>query len=113
MNTGTFTRRNFTGRLATILSAAGLTGAALAGSSEARTDKESIRKLNGDGKPVDGKSMISPIVIHHGLIYVAGVGAHDPGPAEQFEIGHHTTMVMDNIKKLVEAGGGAMDSVLQ
>jgi len=113
MNTGTFTRRNFTGRLATILSAAGLTGAALAGSSEARTDKESIRKLNGDGKPVDGKSMISPIVIHHGLIYVAGVGAHDPGPAEQFEIGHHTTMVMDNIKKLVEAGGGTMDSVLQ
>jgi len=113
MNSGTFTRRNFTGRLATILSAAGLSGAALVGKSEAKTDKDSIRKLNGDGKPADGKQMITPIVIHNGLIYVAGIGAHDPGPADQFEIGHHTTMVLDNVKKMVETGGGTMDSILQ
>jgi 2-iminobutanoate/2-iminopropanoate deaminase len=107
-----FTRRNLAGRLATILSAAGFTGAALAGKAEARTDK-GIRKLNGDGKPADGKQMITPIVIHNGLIYVAGIGAHDPGPADQYEIGHHTTMVLDNVKKNVEIGGGTMDSVLQ
>jgi 2-iminobutanoate/2-iminopropanoate deaminase len=115
MNSGIFTRRNFTGRLATILSAAGLTGAALAGSSEAKADKDDkgIRKLNSDGQPADGKQMITPIVIHNGLIYVAGQGAHDSGPADQFEIGHHTTIVMDNVKKLVEAGGGTVDSILQ
>jgi len=112
MNSGTFTRRSFTGRLATILSAAGLTGAALAGSSEAKTDK-GIRKLNSEGKAADGKQMITPIVVHNGLIYVAGQGAHDPGSADQFEIGHHTTIVMDNVKKLVEAGGGTVDSILQ
>jgi len=112
MNSGTFTRRSFTGRLATILSAAGLTGAALAGSSEAKTDK-GIRKLNSEGKAADGKQMITPIVVHDGLIYVAGQGAHDPGSADQFEIGHHTTIVMDNVKKLVEAGGGTVDSILQ
>lgn len=112
MNLGTFTRRKFAGRLATILSAAGFTGAALAGKAEAKADK-SIRKLNGEGKPADGKQMITPIVIHNGMIYVSGQGAHDPGPAEQFEIGKHTTIVMDNVKKLVEAGGGTVDSIVQ
>jgi 2-iminobutanoate/2-iminopropanoate deaminase len=84
----------------------------LAGSAEATAD-DSIRKLGDDGKPADGKQMITPIVVHNGLIYVAGQGAHDSGPAEQFEIGHHTTIVMDNVKKLVEAGGGTVDSILQ
>jgi 2-iminobutanoate/2-iminopropanoate deaminase len=112
MNSGAFTRRNFTGRLATILSAAGLTGVALAGRAEAKAAK-GIRKLNSEGKPADGKQMITPIVLYDGLIYVAGQGAHDSGPADQFEIGHHTTIVMDNVKKLVEAGGGTVDSILQ
>jgi 2-iminobutanoate/2-iminopropanoate deaminase len=112
MNFGTFTRRNFAGRLAAVLSSVGLTGTVLAGSAEGATD-EGIRKLGDDGKAADGKQMITPIVVHNGLIYVAGQGAHDPGPAEQFEIGHHTTIVMDNVKKLVEAGGGTVDSILQ
>ena len=106
------TRRNFAGRLAAILSAAGLSRTALAATSAANTDQD-IRKLNGDGKTADGKQMITPIVVHNGLIYVAGQGAHDPGPAEQFEIGRHTTIVMDSVKKLVEAGGGTVDSILQ
>jgi enamine deaminase RidA (YjgF/YER057c/UK114 family) len=112
MNIGTFTRRNFAGRFAAVLSSVGLTGAVLAGSAQAAAD-DSIRKLGDDGKPADGKQMITPIVVHNGLIYVAGQGAHDPGPADQFEIGHHTTIVMDNVKKLVEAGGGTVDSILQ
>jgi len=88
--------------------------AALAGRSEgkAKADK-SIRKLKEDGTAADPKSFITPIVIHNGLIYVAGQGAHDPGPAEQFEIGHHTTMVMDKVKKLVETGGGTVNGILQ
>jgi 2-iminobutanoate/2-iminopropanoate deaminase len=110
MNFGPFTRRNFAARLAAL--AAGLSGTALAGTSDAKADQD-IRKLNSDGKPADGKQMITPIVIHNGLIYVAGQGAHDTGPAEQFEIGHHTTIVMDNVKKLVETGGGTVDSILQ
>ncbi|HXW93992.1 MAG TPA: RidA family protein [Terriglobales bacterium] len=112
MNFGPFTRRSFAGRLAAVLSAAGLTTTGLTGSSGAMTDQD-IRKLDSNGKAADGKQMITPIVVHNGLIYVAGQGAHDPGPAEQFEIGRHTTIVMDNVKKLVEAGGGTVDSVLQ
>jgi 2-iminobutanoate/2-iminopropanoate deaminase len=120
MNSGTFTRRNFAGRLAGLFSALGFGGAALAGASDKKSkdkdnekDEHVIRKLDSDGKPSDKGSFITPIVIYDELIYVAGQGAHDPGPADQFEIGHHTTIVMDNIKKHVETGGGTMDSILQ
>jgi 2-iminobutanoate/2-iminopropanoate deaminase len=112
MSSGSFTRRIFTGRLGAMISAAGLTGVALTRSAEAKTEK-GIRKLDSDGKPADGKQMITPIVVHDGLIYVAGQGAHDTGPAEQFEIGKHTTIVMDKVKQLVQNGGGTVDSILQ
>jgi 2-iminobutanoate/2-iminopropanoate deaminase len=112
MNFTPFTRRNLAGRLAAVLSGAGLSATALTGRVAAATDQE-VRKLDSNGKPADGKQMITPIVVHNGLLYVAGQGAHDPGPAAQFEIGHHTTIVMDNVKKLVEAGGGTVDSILQ
>jgi 2-iminobutanoate/2-iminopropanoate deaminase len=112
MSSGSFTRRIFTGRLGAMLSAAGLAAAALATSAEAKSEK-GIRKLDSDGKPADGKQMITPIVVHDGLIYVAGQGAHDTGPAEQFEIGKHTTIVMDKVKQLVQNGGGTVDSILQ
>jgi 2-iminobutanoate/2-iminopropanoate deaminase len=113
MNSGTFTRRSFTGRIAALLSAAGLSGAALTGKAEAKTNDKGVVKLGSDGKPSDPKSFIAPVVIHNGLAYVAGQGAHDTLPQEQWEIGHHTTIVMDNLKKLVEIGGGTMDSIVQ
>jgi 2-iminobutanoate/2-iminopropanoate deaminase len=112
MNSGLFTRRMFTGGLTAMLSAVGLSGAALVGVAQAQTD-DGVRKLDSDGKPADGKQMITPIVLHNGLIYVAGQGAHDSGPAEQYDIGKHTKIVMDNVKKLVENGGGTVDSILQ
>lgn len=112
MSSGSLTRRIFAGRLAGLFSTVGI-GAALTSSvAEAKT-KSGVQKLDSDGKPSNAKDFITPIVIHNGLVYVAGQGAHDSGPAEQFEIGKHTTIVMDKVKKLVETGGGAMDSVLQ
>ncbi len=114
MNTGSLTRRNFSGRLTALLSASGLAVLGLAGRSEAKAKSDKgIRKLNDDGKPADPKSFITPVIVHNGLIYVAGQGAHDSGPAEQFEIGKHTTTVMDKVKKCVETGGGTVDSILQ
>ena len=114
MNSTVLSRRNFAGLLAPVFSAFGL-AALLSKPSEARGSHEDkgVRKLNDQGKPAEGNSMISPIVVHHGLAYIAGVGAHDSGPAESWEIGAHTTKVMDNIKKLVEAAGSSMDNVVQ
>lgn len=114
MNTGSVSRRNFTGRLTAMLSAAGVALVGLVGHADAKAKSDkSVRKLNDDGKPADPKSFITPVIVHNGLIYVAGQGAHDSGPAEQFEIGKHTTIVMDKVKKCVETGGGTVDSILQ
>jgi len=115
MNSNTFTRRNFAIRLAPVFSALGL-AAMLPKDSAAKSSKHQdmgVTKLNEEGKPNESNSFIMPIVIHNGVAYIAGVGAHDSGPAESWEIGAHTTKVMDNIKKLVEAAGSTMDDVLQ
>src|SRR5207302_4934690 len=80
------------------------------GRSESHDRRSQTRR---DGKPADPKDFITPIVINNNLIYVAGQGAHDPGPAGQFEIGKHTAIVMDKVKRLVEIGGGTVDSILQ
>ena len=115
MISDTFTRRNFATRLAPVLSAFGM-AALLSKPSAAKSSKHEdmgVTKLNEEGKPNEGNSFIMPIVIHNRVAYIAGVGAHDSGPAESWEIGAHTKKVMDNIKKLVEAAGSTMDDVLQ
>lgn len=112
----TFTRRMFGVRFASALSALGVASAVLpehgmAQNSVAETN--GIRKLNAEGKPGSDKDVIMPIVIHDGLIYVSGVGAHDSRDQKEWTIESHTTMVMDKIKKLVEVGGGTADTILQ
>lgn len=114
MSSDSLTRRNFAARLAPLFSFFGLTvlfrKPAVAENAQSESE---VRKLNDEGKPAEGTQFITPIVVHNGLIYVAGVGAHDPGPAQSWDIAAHTTKVMNNIKKLVEAGGGTMDTVVQ
>jgi 2-iminobutanoate/2-iminopropanoate deaminase len=114
MDSTTLTRRNFASVLAPIFSALGL-AALVSKPSAAKASHGDIgvRKLNDEGKPAQGNAFITPIVIHNGLAYIAGVGAHDSVPAESWEIGAHTTKVMDNIKKLVEAAGSNMDNIVQ
>jgi 2-iminobutanoate/2-iminopropanoate deaminase len=106
------TRRKFATAFAPVLSAVGLAGL-LPKSALAKAHGAEVSKLNEQGKPADGTQMITPIVAHNGLIYVAGQGAHDPGPAQSWDIGAHTTKVLDSVKKLVEAGGATMDSIVQ
>src|SRR5205823_7084481 len=50
---------------------------------------------------------------HNGLIYISGQGANDAGSVQQSDIESHTQKVMNNVKTLVAAGGGTMDSILQ
>jgi 2-iminobutanoate/2-iminopropanoate deaminase len=72
-----------------------------------------VKKLNYDGKPAD-KGFITPLIVHNGVIYIAGQGAHSHDKSEfPMDIDNHTKHVMENVKTLVEAGGGTMDSVLQ
>jgi 2-iminobutanoate/2-iminopropanoate deaminase len=111
------TRRIFASRFASVLSALGITAAVAPRSGAAQTssaqDAGGIRKLNGEGKPGTEKDVIMPVVVHNGLIYVAGQGAHDKRDQKEWTIESHTKMVMDKVKQMVEVGGGAMDTVLQ
>jgi 2-iminobutanoate/2-iminopropanoate deaminase len=112
----TFTRRMFAARFASLFSALGITAAVLPNHVLAQgsaAQDAGIRKLNSEGKPGSEKDVIMPVIIHRGLIYVSGQGAHDSRDAKEWTIESHTTMVMDKIKKHVEIGGGTMDSILQ
>jgi 2-iminobutanoate/2-iminopropanoate deaminase len=113
-----FSRRMFTLRFASVLSALGVTVAvlptrALAESPAPPQDANGIRKLNGEGKPGSEKDIIMPVIVHNGLLYVSGQGAHDKRDQKEWTIESHTSMVMDKVKGLVEVGGGTMDTVLQ
>src|SRR5258708_18766150 len=113
----TFTGRTFAAGFVSVLAAWGVTTAvlsnrALAQSSSAQSES-GIRKLNGEGKPGSEKDVIMPVIVHNGLIYVSGQGAHDTRDSKEWTIESHTGMVMDKIKKNVEIGGGSTDSNLQ
>jgi 2-iminobutanoate/2-iminopropanoate deaminase len=111
------TRRGFASRLAALLPSLGFAGAAAASAARTGQGQGGVQKLDGNGNPSDGKGFITPLIIHNGLIYIAGQGAHsrgdksDAGKTPTIEM--HTKMVMDGVKAVVEAGGGTMDSILQ
>ncbi|HEY1679887.1 MAG TPA: RidA family protein [Candidatus Sulfotelmatobacter sp.] len=109
------TRRTFAMRFGTMLSALGLTAAASTRAvAQGPGDSGGIKKLNGEGKPGSEKDVIMPVVINNGVIYVSGIGAHDSARDQKdWTIESHTTIVMDKLKKMVEIGGGTMDTVLQ
>lgn len=108
-----FTRRKFAAAVGSILSGLGiLATVGTARSAEAQA-ASGVQKLDYDGKPASGKQMITSLIVHNGLIYISGQGANDAGAVQQSDIESHTRKVMDNVKKLVEAGGGSMDSILQ
>ena len=113
----TLTRRTFATRFASVLSALGISATVLPHRALAQSapapDAGGIRKMNSEGKPGSEKDVIMPVVVHNGLIYVAGQGAHDSRDSKEWTIESHTTIVMDKIKKHVEIGGGSMDSILQ
>ena len=75
----TSTRRTFALRLGSILSAFGVTSAVapVRATAQNSSDANAIRKLNGEGKPGSEKDVIMPVIVHNGLIYVSGQGAHD------------------------------------
>jgi enamine deaminase RidA (YjgF/YER057c/UK114 family) len=113
MNSNLSTRRGFAARLASLASGLGIAGLLGSSASQAQ-DAGTVQKLDYDGKAADGTQMITPLVVHHGVIYIAGQGAHSHNKEDfAMDIEIHTTKVMESVKTLVQAGGGNMDSILQ
>jgi 2-iminobutanoate/2-iminopropanoate deaminase len=109
------TRRSFASRLACLFTGLSATSLLSGTTHAASKDKNSVDRLNYEGKPADSAALFSPVVVHNGVIYISGQGAHSRDPDGKFpaDIETHTTKDLDNVKTLVEAGGGTMDSVMQ
>ena len=105
-------RRKLMTSLAAVMSAVGV-GTLMARRAEAKSGDGAVRKLGRDGKLADGTQMITALITHNGLLYIAGQGANSNGPVDKDDIDSHTTKVMENVKELVETGGGTIDSILQ
>ena len=71
------------------------------------------RLLAKAAAPPQGKPKHHGPMVHNGLIYISGQGANDSGDVQGATIEDHTRKVMENIKRIVEEGGGTMDSILQ
>jgi 2-iminobutanoate/2-iminopropanoate deaminase len=108
-------RRTFAARLAALLPGLGV--AAIASPAAGAAEDNIVKKLDYEGKPAKSTGFITPLIVYNGVIYIAGQGAHSRGDnsdaGKQPDIEMHTRMVMENVKTLVEAGGGTMDSILQ
>jgi enamine deaminase RidA (YjgF/YER057c/UK114 family) len=109
------TRRGFAARLAALLPSLGI--AAMVSPTAGAAEDNTVKKLDYEGKPAKSTGFITPLIVYKGVIYIAGQGAHSRGDnsdaGKQPDIEMHTKMVMENVKTLVEAGGGTMDSILQ
>ena len=61
-----------------------------------------------DGKRPEKQALFSPAVSFGNLLFISGIGAHFEG-----DIKAHTTHVLDEIKKKLEANGSSMEKVLK
>jgi reactive intermediate/imine deaminase len=106
-------RRGFAAKLAAIIPGLAAAGAAVSAAPPPQAPA-GVKKLDYEGKPA-GTGFITPLILHNDTIYIAGQGAHSHDPDGKFpmDIETHTKKVMDNVKTLVETGGGTMDSILQ
>lgn len=106
-------RRSFAGRLASLFTGVGAVSLLSNSTPAAAQAPSGVQKLDYEGKTA-GNGFITPLVIHNGTIYIAGQGAHSHDSSDfPMDIDTHTKRVMENVKTLVERGGGTMDSILQ
>ena len=106
-------RRGFAARLASLFTGVGAASLLSNPTATAAQAPSGVQKLDYEGKPA-GTGFITPLVIHNGVIYIAGQGAHSHDSSEfPMDIETHTKKVMANVKTLVTTGGGTMDSILQ
>ena len=104
-------RRGFAARLASLFTGVG--AATLLAEALPAQAPSGVQKLDYEGKTA-GNGFITPLVIHNGVIYIAGQGAHSHDSSDfPMDIETHTKKVMENVKTLVTRGGGTMDSILQ
>ena len=72
------TRRGFAARVAAFLPGLGIAGM-FSSTASAAEDQGNVKKLDYEGKPASRTGFITPLIVHNGVIYIAGQGAHSRG----------------------------------
>lgn len=85
---------------------AGLFGFEEAKGSEVKDN--TITRIPPGGNLQDEVPLFSSVVVHDGLVYLAGKGYHEEG-----DIQKHTTEVLDALERELEKAGSSMDRVLK
>ena len=85
----------------------GVTG--LGAVANAKGKESSSEKVAGNITSVQNVPMFSGHVIHNGLVYIAGKGAH----TAPFEIKAHTEIVLKELEKELIKAGSSMEKVLK
>lgn len=89
-----------------VLSLAGAAGLNVAAKAAHKTEDE---KIAGSIEYDQDVPLFSGHVIHNGLVYIAGKGAH----TEPFEIKAHTEIVLKELEKELIKAGSSMEKVLK
>lgn len=88
-------------------SAVGVTG--LGAVANAKVLNNAPEKVAGNITEYQGKKLFSNHVIHNGLVYIAGKGAH----TDPFDIKSHTEIVLKELEKELVKAGSSMAKVLK
>jgi enamine deaminase RidA (YjgF/YER057c/UK114 family) len=68
-----------------------------------------VKKVIRNGPPPKNPPLFNSAVVYGNLVFISGIGAH----VEPNEIKAHTKIVLDEMKKQLEAAGSSMEKVLK
>lgn len=102
MNNEPKNRRSFIRKAGAVLASFGI-GTRVAGAAPAHSAKRAGSVVKDDDVP-----LFSGHVVHGGLVYIAGKGAHFDG-----DIKAHTDHVLNEVEKELKKAGSSMDKVLK
>ncbi len=108
-------RRKFLNRALGTAGAAGAVTLAAPGAVLAKKSPARKQVITRGGQPLPAGAILSPAIRFGNLVFVSGVGAHDPqthkvveGPFE-----NQARQCMENLKAVVEAAGSSMTAVVK
>lgn len=100
-------RRSFFKRASAYLASFGLGAASSVGAAEAAPRRKTEKVVGGVVKS-DDEPLFSSTLVHDGLVYVAGIGAHFDG-----DIQDHTDHVLEQMQERLEEAGSSMEQALK
>src|ERR1700739_1433908 len=95
------TRRGFASKFVSLLAGTGFASMFADSTRAAGPVPSGVPKTHYEGQPA-ATVFTTPLIIHNGVMYIAGQGAHSHDPDGKFptDIETHTQKVMENVKTL-------------